>query len=92
VKCDVEGGEVGVLRGARSLIRGTPDGSRAAWIVEISAEVEEIFQIFELAGYRAFVSLFDGTRPVTCDTITSGANALFIHSDDDRLKMFSVAG
>ena len=86
VKCDVEGGELGVLHGAMSLLEGTPGGSHPAWIVEVSLNVDDVFQIFDDAGYLSFESTLGGLRATTASTSKLGANVLFIHREDERLE------
>jgi len=52
IKCDVEGGELEVIRGGLELIRSQLPG----WLVEVSRETsEELFKILKELGYRAFV-------------------------------------
>jgi FkbM family methyltransferase len=52
IKCDVEGGELEVIRGALELIRSQlPD-----WLLEVSRETsDELFRMLKDLGYRAFV-------------------------------------
>lgn len=52
IKCDVEGGELEVIRGALELIRSHLPG----WLLEVSRETsDEVFRILKDLGYRAFV-------------------------------------
>ena len=85
VKCDVEGGELGVLRGSEGLLRGGRSGAHAAWIVEVSTNIVDVFALFSGAGYRAFRSALTGPKPVDARSVDAGANVLFMHTDDDRL-------
>src|SRR5437588_2831247 len=52
IKCDVEGSELEVLRGADSLIKSL----KPAFLIEVSREAsEEVFRLMKGFGYRAFV-------------------------------------
>jgi FkbM family methyltransferase len=52
IKCDVEGGELDVIRGALELVRSQLPG----WLLEVSRETShELFGILKDLGYRAFV-------------------------------------
>ena len=52
IKCDVEGSELEVIRGALELIRSQLPG----WLLEVSRETsDELFRILKDLGYRAFV-------------------------------------
>jgi FkbM family methyltransferase len=52
VKCDVEGGELGVIRGGTELIQTWHLG----WLMEVSRHTSgEVFRTFHELGYRAFV-------------------------------------
>jgi FkbM family methyltransferase len=52
VKCDVEGAELSVLRGARQLVAA----QRPGWLIEIGLrESAEVFGFFQDLGFRAFV-------------------------------------
>ena len=55
IKCDVEGGELDVIEGARSVIHDHTPG----WLVEVSkASSVSVFGLFKDFGYRSFV--YDG--------------------------------
>jgi FkbM family methyltransferase len=55
IKCDVEGGELEVLRGAAHVIAADHPG----WLIEVSrATSTAVFALLTAAGYRAFV--YDG--------------------------------
>jgi FkbM family methyltransferase len=52
IKCDVEGAELEVLKGATTLLLH----SNPSWLVEISREIsEEVFSFMQSRGYYAFV-------------------------------------
>jgi len=52
IKCDVEGGELSVMRGAEQLLRA----HHPAWLLEVSRpSSNEVFALFKDLGYRAFV-------------------------------------
>jgi FkbM family methyltransferase len=52
IKCDVEGSELEVIRGASDLIRSQFPG----WLLEVSRETSnEVFKMFKDLGYQAFV-------------------------------------
>jgi FkbM family methyltransferase len=52
IKCDVEGGELEVIRGGLELIRSQLPG----WLLEVSRDTSnELFKILKEFGYRAFV-------------------------------------
>jgi FkbM family methyltransferase len=52
VKCDVEGGELEVLRGGLQLI----ESQRPGWLLEVSRETSgEVFRSLQALGYKAFV-------------------------------------
>lgn len=69
VKVDVEGAELGVLRGATAVLQRRP---RPVWLVEIcltehhpaglNPDFEETFEVFRGHGYEATSLLEDGTR------------------------------
>ena len=77
---------MGVLKGEPLLLGGTSTGSHPVWIVEVAVDVDDVFDIFNNAGYLSFESSLISLQPVTASTITPGANALFIHRNDDRLE------
>jgi FkbM family methyltransferase len=52
IKCDVEGGELEVIRGGLGLIGSQLPG----WLLEVSRETsDELFRIFKGFGYQSFV-------------------------------------
>jgi FkbM family methyltransferase len=52
IKCDVEGGELEVIRGGLELIGSQLPG----WLLEVSRETsDELFRIFKGFGYQSFV-------------------------------------
>jgi hypothetical protein len=52
IKCDVEGGELEVIRGAQQLLKS----ERPGWLMEVSRSTsKEVLQAFHDLGYRAFV-------------------------------------
>ncbi|MBT8443880.1 MAG: FkbM family methyltransferase [Gammaproteobacteria bacterium] len=52
IKCDVEGGELDVVRGAAELLKQ----QRPGWLMEVSKKnSEQIFALFFEAGYQAYV-------------------------------------
>lgn len=52
IKCDVEGGELEVIRGALELVRSQLPG----WLLEVSRETShEVFRMLKGFGYQAFV-------------------------------------
>jgi FkbM family methyltransferase len=75
IKCDVEGGELDVIRGALELIRSQLPG----WLLEVSrATSGELFRILKDLGYRAYV--YD-TRLVETDQYRDKefSNYFFLH-------------
>jgi FkbM family methyltransferase len=52
IKCDVEGGELEVLRGGLALLAAC----RPAWLIEVSRDTSgEVFRLFHELGYQAHV-------------------------------------
>jgi FkbM family methyltransferase len=52
IKCDVEGGELAVIRGSAELIKN----QRPGWLMEVSRDTSsEVFHFFHEFGYVAFV-------------------------------------
>lgn len=52
IKCDVEGGELAVVRGGAELI----ENQRPGWLMEVSRDTSsEVFRFFHEFGYLAFV-------------------------------------
>lgn len=52
IKCDVEGGELEVVRGGLQLI----ESQRPGWLLEVSRETSgEVFRSLQALGYKAFV-------------------------------------
>lgn len=86
IKCDVEGAELLVFRGAKQvLIKNKP-----RIICEVSSGCEEpgkteseVFQLLEDSGYQAY--FYDGRKLISCTSIDNknrNANYLFFHVDD----------
>jgi len=75
IKCDVEGGELEVLRGAINLVHS----HRPGWLMEVSRETsEEIFRLFHELGYQAFV--YSGQLiPVDAYRDREFSNYFFLH-------------
>ena len=52
IKCDVEGGELDVVKGAQNLLRQ----QRPGWLMEVSRKTsDDIFRLFHDCGYTAYV-------------------------------------
>lgn len=84
VKVDVEGAELGVVRGAERLIREV----RPIFYIEVGPSTsDEVFALFKAAGYRGFAP--DG-QPLTNALRT---NSLLIHREDEdglaKLRRFA---
>ncbi len=92
VKCDVEGGELGVLRGASEVLDDPARGDRPAWIVEVSVEIPEVVKLFSAAGYGAFQISVGELSPVAAGAVPVVGNVLFISDTDDRLTALERAG
>jgi FkbM family methyltransferase len=75
IKCDVEGFELEVIRGASDVIATL----RPAWLIEVSRETSiDVFASFRDAGYRAFV--YDGElRGTESYRDREFSNYFFIH-------------
>ena len=77
VKCDVEGGELEVIKGGQRLLKD----QRPALLFEVSLQTSErIFHDLHSLGYRAFVY---GEGLIETETFRDGeyANHFFIHPD-----------
>jgi FkbM family methyltransferase len=75
VKCDVEGGELEVLRGGLDLVRSC----RPAWLMEVSRETcRDVFGLFSELGYQAFV-YSDRLIPVDGYRDREFSNYFFLH-------------
>ncbi len=77
IKCDVEGGELEVIRGASEVIRSQLPG----WLLEVSRETsDELFTILKGFGYQAFV--YDQERLIKTDGYRDKefSNYFFLHS------------
>ena len=91
LKCDAEGHEQAILRGARQLIErdhpilvletGMPDSSGKS-----TPEAKELAELLAPSGYRAFSFEFDGALRVgPLDTFSTGhANTLYLPSHHPR--------
>jgi FkbM family methyltransferase len=75
VKCDVEGGELGVILGGRETIRSQHPG----WLLEVSRETsDQVFKLLRDLGYRALV--LDGSLQETeCYLDRKFSNYFFLH-------------
>jgi FkbM family methyltransferase len=76
-KCDVEGGELGVIMGGEETIRSQTPG----WLMEVSRDTSaEVFTFFRNCGYCAFV--FDGRLVETQNYRDKEfSNYFFLHPD-----------
>jgi FkbM family methyltransferase len=70
IKVDVEGAELGVLRGAAGLIAR----AKPAWMVEVQAEAPEILAMLSGAGYLVFAQ--DRRRLALADRLRGNVFAL----------------
>jgi hypothetical protein len=81
IKCDVEGAELEVIRGALDLIRSQLPG----WLVEVSRKTSyELFRVLKDLGYKAFV--FD-KQLVQTDLYRDKefSNYFFLHPKTSRI-------
>jgi FkbM family methyltransferase len=75
IKCDVEGGELGVVLGAQQAIRS----NRPGWLIEVSRDTSrEVFDALHDFGYRALV-LEDGLRETEGYLDHEFSNYFFLH-------------
>lgn len=78
VKCDVEGGEVDVLRGSQEIL----ESKRPGWLMEVARETsEQVFGLFRAAGYRAFVCAESVLRPIDGSHDGESPNYFFFHPE-----------
>lgn len=88
VKCDVEGHELAVLRGAEHLVRE----HRPNWYLEVSrATAGEVFAQLRRHGYEGFV--FDSGKLAPTDRYLEGrsSNYLFLHPANPRTAEAGLA-
>jgi FkbM family methyltransferase len=79
IKCDVEGGEVEVIRGAGRVCRDL----RPGWLMEVSrSRSEQVFSLMHAKGYRCFVL---GEKLEHTETYLDGqySNYLFFHPESE---------
>ncbi len=84
IKCDVEGGEAEVVKGAANLMRTC----RPGWLIEISRQTSSlVFETMTNAGYKVFVH-DGGLAPVTSYRDGEYSNYMFFHPES---KLWSRA-
>jgi len=85
VKCDVEGGELGVIHGGLEMART----DRPGWLVEVSKHTSgEVFDAFRGLGYRAFI--YEGKLEPASGYANGKSNYFFIHPESrvwDRMSL-----
>jgi FkbM family methyltransferase len=80
VKVDVEGAELAVITGARALLAGELTVYHPAWVVEMSLDINDTFDVFDGAGYKCFDTV-TGVVVEAAGSIEAGANMMFVHPD-----------
>jgi FkbM family methyltransferase len=75
IKCDVEGGEFGVISGGQEMLRR----HRPGWLIEVSRDTSaQVFSALQDFGYRAFV-LEGKLRETETYLDTKFSNYFFLH-------------
>ncbi len=82
IKCDVEGAEMEVLKGASNLI----DHWHPCWLIEVSKDIsQDVFQFLQTRGYQAFVYQ-NGISPTLHFQDGKYSNYFFLHSQSKYWK------
>jgi FkbM family methyltransferase len=83
IKIDVEGGELGVLRG----LADTIDRSRPILLIERSGDFQAIRELLSASDYRAYSYRADIARFVPFESRPPGVNVFFLQPDTARIHL-----
>lgn len=88
IKCDVEGVEQLVFKGAEKILSQNKPKS----ICEISSAGVEVFTMFMDYGYQSF--FYDGRKLISCEKIdkrNKNSNYIFFHNEDNDIEQIKLA-
>jgi len=77
IKCDVEGGELDVLKGGLSTLSQGNSSMKPIWIIEVSSNISEIFRLMSDAEYSGYYMSQEKLLETNLSNLIPGSNILF---------------